>query len=159
MPKWALWWSRRPWRTVLVCSFAALLALQGYLSFIVHPEPYPSIRMPSFGVAAASDKTFGVTFASAEATARDGTTRPISIPQLMEEFRYSTARPSYDYLFLSADPSSITPSVKNWLRDRIETTTGIEPTELRMCWQKNLISVVDSTVVKEAPCVWKVITL
>lgn len=151
---------QRPWRTMTVAAFAALLVAQGYLSFSVKPEPYPSIRMPNFGTAAAEDGTFEISVARAEVVDEDGSVQQISPADLMNEFRFSTARPSYDYLFLKADPSVVTPEVEDWLRNRLRVLVpDREPAELRMCWRQTVVSVSDASVVSQRPCVWKVVRL
>lgn len=152
--------SQRPWRTMTVAAFAALLVVQGYFSFTVKPEPYPSIRMPNFGTAAAEDGTFEISVARAEVVNEDGTVQQLSPTDLMNEFRFSTARPSYDYLFLKSDPSGVTPEVQEWLRNRLRVLTpDRDPVELRMCWRQTVVSVSDASVVSQRPCVWKVVPL
>lgn len=152
--------SRIPWRVALVTAFAALLVVQGYLSFAVKPEPYPSIRMPNFGTAAAPDDTYDITVAQAEVVDADGSVRPLSPTQLMDQFRFSTARPSYDYLFRTADATTLTGPVRSWLRERIELIDGAgDPVAVRMCWRRSTISLADASVVRETPCEWKVVAL
>lgn len=84
---------RRPWRLVLVASFLAFLAIQGLISFKIRPEPYPMIRMPSFGLAASADGTYPVTFVSGSVDFEDGTTADIDPYAVMSTLRFSTARP------------------------------------------------------------------
>lgn len=150
----------RPWRTITVACFAVLLVAQGYYSFAVKPEPYPTIRMPNFGTAAAADGTFVITIARAEVVSGDGSVQSISPTELMEEFRFSTARPSYDYLFNSADPGQVTEPVRSWLRGRIEALgKGSDPVEMRMCWQRSAIRIADASPASATPCTWKVVAL
>ncbi|WP_197382506.1 hypothetical protein [Mycolicibacterium mengxianglii] len=140
--------------------FAAALVVQGYFSFAIKPEPYPSVRMPNFGPAADSNGTFGVTLARAEVVSSDGTAQPISSTELMSEFRFSTARPSYDYMFMSSDTSRITPEVRAWLRKRTEELVkSHRPVELKMCWQRSTFSLYDAKITDQGPCVWKAVTL
>jgi hypothetical protein len=150
----------RPWRTIIVATFALFLVVQGYFSFAIKPEPYPSIRMPNFGTAAAKDGTYIVPLARVDIVNQDGSIQPVSATEIMEGFRFSTARPSYDYMFLSSDPSKIPPSVKVWLRERIhEINADSRPVELKMCWQKSAVSVFDASIVRSEPCTWKIIQL
>jgi len=150
----------RPWRLTVVCVFAVILVAQGFFSFVIKPEPYPSIRMPNFGTAASSDGTFDVPLARAEVVNEDGSVEAISPTALMAEFRFSTARPSYDYLFQRSEPSKITPEVRRWLRERIaDIAADTHPAELRMCWQKSSVSLSDASVVRSESCQWKVVTL
>src|SRR3954470_201514 len=150
----------RPWRTVTVAGFAVLLILQGYYSFATKPEPYPTIRMPNFGLAATKSGTFDITLAQADAVGKDGRVTPVPLSELMADFWFSTARPCYDYLFLSSNPSKVTPAVQGWLRQRLDDI-GVagRPVELRMCWRRTAISVYDASIVRESPCVWKVVRL
>jgi hypothetical protein len=153
-------WFVPVWRTVSVAVFAAFLVAQGYLSFVTKPEPYPTVRMPNFGTAAARDGTFRISVARADVLYSDGTVGQISPTDLMAEFRFSTARPSYDYLFLTSEPSKITPGVKKWLLGRVEDLSdGVHPIEVRMCWYRLAISVDDATSVRMEPCVWRVVKL
>ena len=150
----------RPWRVIAVGMFAIILVGQGVFSFAIKPEPYPSVRMPNFGTAASSDGTFDVPLARAEVVNVDGSIDAISPTALMAEFRFSTARPSFDYLFQRSEPSKITPKVRHWLRERIaEIAADTQPAELRMCWQKSSVSLSDASVVRSEPCLWKVVTL
>lgn len=151
----------RPWRLVTVTVFGALLVVQGFFSFIILPEPYPTIRMPGFGLAATTDGTLPVVIAHAEAIDENGSVQAISPTSLMNQFRFSTARPSYDYLFgTTSNPALITPEVKEWLRNRIEVVSGgTRAVEVRMCWQKTDVSVFDASLVRQEPCVWRAIKL
>jgi hypothetical protein len=152
--------ANRPWRTIAVAVLGLILAVQGYFALAIDPEPYPAIRMPGFSKAPSKDGTFGTTVARADVVFRDGNVLPISPTELMSQFRFSTAQPSYDYLFKSNDASLITPAVKEWLRRRIGTIHGAGlPVELRMCWQDAKVGVVDATLTEIAPCEWKSVTL
>jgi hypothetical protein len=149
-----------PWHLVVVAAFALLLVAQGYLSFAAKHEPYPTVRMPSFGPAASRDGVVRLTFARLEATGQDGSTRVIAVSALMDEFRFSAARPSYDHLFQGVDPSKLSPRVLAWLRERIEfLTRDFRPVEARLCWQPSEVSVVDASVVRDEPCRWTVVAL
>jgi hypothetical protein len=151
---------KAPWHVIVVSVFALLLIGQGVVSFLVKPEPYPTIRMPNFGLAPTRDGRMRVTFARLEAVGADGTTRTIDASEVMSTFRFSAARPSYDHLFRHADPSTLSPPVKAWLRERIEAVNqGSRPTEVRMCWQQSDVSVVDASTVAEQPCVWRTMLL
>jgi hypothetical protein len=150
----------RPWRILVVLVFAGLLLIQGVFSFAIEPEPYPAIRMPAFGITADNHGNFDMRISRAEVVNEDGSIQPVQTMELMDEFSYDMARPSYDYLFLTSPPSSITPTVKAWLRRRIQDVHGSSrPAELRMCWQEIAISVYDASVAHETPCIWKVIEL
>jgi hypothetical protein len=152
--------NKTPWRLIVVVAFALLLIGQGYLSFAIRPEPYPSIRMPSFGPAAKDDGTVGVTFAHVEAIGSNGSVRQIPVVELMDDFRFSTARPSFDYIFRDSEPSRIPPSVKSWLRERLDKIdSGIDATAVRICWQVSRVRISDSSVASEQPCTWKTVVL
>ncbi|WP_157575876.1 hypothetical protein [Mycobacterium sp. GA-2829] len=95
-----------------------------------------------------------------EAIGSDGSIRQIPVAELMDDFRFSTARPSFDYVFRDSEPSHISPSVKSWLRERIgEIDSGIDATAVRICWQASKVRISDSSVASEPPCAWKTIVL
>lgn len=146
---------RGPWRTVLVGAFLLALILQGFVSFAVRPEPYPAIRMPSFGLAATAEGTYEVTFVSAIARFADGSTEKVTPSAIMEPFRFSTARPSWDYLFGPRSDLEPGASALAWLSDRVEELTGRRAAELAMCWRTADVSIVDAAVRDEKPCEWK----
>lgn len=149
-----------PWRTITVAFFGLLLVFQGFLSFVVVPEPYPAIRMPQFGRAAASDGTLQVSIIRAEVVNQDGSILRVSPGDLMSDFRASSAGPSFDYLFSPGKSERITPAVKQWLTDKIsEVDGGKTPTELRICFRASRVSAVDATILSQKPCEWTVIEL
>jgi hypothetical protein len=149
-----------PWHVVVVGFFTLLLLTQGGISFLVRPEPYPTIRMPGFGYAPTRDGRVQVSFARLEAVDAGGATRTVAVSDVMRTFRFSAARPSFDYLFRDADPSRLSPAGRAWLRARIETLTdGFHPTQVRMCWQKSDVSVADASTMSEQSCTWKAVAL
>jgi hypothetical protein len=149
-----------PWHVIVVSTFAVPLIGQGALSFLVEPEPYPTVRMPNFGRAPTPEGRMRVTSARMEAVGADGTTRTVDASALMSTFRFSAARPSYDHLLRNAEPSTLSGPAKAWLRARIETLNqGVRPIEVRMCWQQSEVSVVDGSTVHQQPCTWRTLPL
>ncbi|MBZ4486832.1 hypothetical protein LQ938_02875 [Microbacterium sp. cx-55] len=130
-----------------------LLIAQGWISFRVTPEPYPIVRMPSFGLAASPDGTYPATFVRAEASFSDGTSSEIDPYEIMAPFRFSTARPSYDYVFGPERKTEIPSDVIDWLRGRVEELSGGKtPTELRMCWTEADVRLKDAKLENVTPC-------
>lgn len=143
----------RPWRLVLVALFLVFLAIQGAISFKVRPEPYPIIRMPSFGLAASSDGTYPVTFVTGSVDFADGTSAEIDPYAIMSTLRFSTARPSLDYVFGPSAEGEISPNVRDWLRDRVASVTGRDDaSDLRLCWEKVSVHVQDAGISDRQPC-------
>jgi hypothetical protein len=150
----------RPWRVILVLVFTLVLVVQGFLSFAIRPEPYPIIRMPSFGMATSTDGTYPVTFISAEVEFADGASESISPYAIMAPFRFSTARPSYDYMFGPSRAGELTDDVVLWLADRVVQVSGRpDAQEIRMCWKKADVNVRDASISNAESCDWTVIEL
>ncbi|MFF7682026.1 hypothetical protein ACFZA2_04620 [Microbacterium sp. NPDC007973] len=144
---------RRPWRLILVASFLAFLAIQGFISFKVRPEPYPMVRMPSFGLAAGTDGTYPVTFVSGSVEFDDGTSADIDPYAIMSTLRFSTARPSLDYVFAPPKGENVSPHLKEWLRGRVQDVTGRDDiSDLRLCWEDARVDVKDASVSDRQPC-------
>lgn len=149
----------RPWRTITLAVFLLALVVQGFLSFAIRPEPYPTIRMPAFGLAASPEGTIQVTFVSAVATFDDGTTESIEPTEIMSQFRFSTARPSWDYVFHPDRPNDPSDEVVTWLGERVEALTGRRAVELGMCWMTADVDIRDASLLNEQPCQWRVVPL
>lgn len=160
VPEGAQRWRKLPWRTVLVAAFGCVLIMQGYYSFATRPEPYPTVRMPSFAYTAASDGTFELVMTRADVLFEDGTVRPVEVSDLMSDFRYSTARPSYDFLFLKSDTSQAPPALRDWIRERVELLhPGVRAVRIDMCWQPTRLSVKDASIVSKDGCVLRTVKL
>jgi hypothetical protein len=143
--------SRR--NAVIVVGFAALLVVQGALSFLITPEPYPAIRMPSFGQALARDGIMPVTVTRVVISSGDQE-RTVAASDLMEPLRYSAAGPTLDYAF-RGDPDRLSDDAKDWLRGRARAVSGLaDPESIRLCWDQLLVNVEDLSIGREKPCEW-----
>lgn len=152
--------TQRPWRLILVAGFLILLVIQGFLSFRVRPEPYPVVRMPAFGMAATAEGTYPVTFVSGSVDFTDGTSADIDPYAIMSTLRFSTARPSLDYVFAPPKDVDVSDHLRDWLRGRVESVTGRDDaTELRLCWEKVTVHVEDARISDREPCQWTEVSL
>lgn len=152
--------TQRPWRLILVAGFLILLVIQGFLSFRVRPEPYPVVRMPAFGMAATAEGTYPVTFVSGSIDFPDGTSADIDPYAIMSTLRFSTARPSLDYVFAPPKVVDVSDHLRDWLRGRVESLTGRnDATELRLCWEKVTVHVEDARISDREPCQWTEVSL
>lgn len=150
----------RPWRLIVVAAFLIFLAIQGVVSFKVTPEPYPMIRMPSFGLAASAQGTYPVTFISGEVDFGDGTSADIDPYAIVNTLRFSTARPSLDYVFKPPKGGDVSDHLRDWLRGRVESVTGRDDaTDLRLCWEDVSVHVEDASISDRQPCEWTEVVL
>lgn len=129
--------SRR--RLTITIIFCGALLLQGIYAFVVRPEPYPAVRMPAFMQAAASDGTFPTTVATIEFSYADGSTVHPEVSELLNDFRYSVTRSSFDYMF-KPPASHVDADVLDWLRVRaMQLGNGAEPTSVTFTWRKTAV--------------------
>lgn len=134
-------------RLVVVLALGLGLLVQGAYSFLVVPEPYPAIRMPSFGGAPDAQGLFPTTIVDITITYRDGTELNPGVEDLMGQFRHSAQRRSLDFVFLpennEAGPRPVDdPEVRSWLADRATVLGGgREPESVRFCWRAGDVDV------------------
>lgn len=118
--------SRR--RLLFLAAFGVFVAVQGFYSFELSPEPYPSIRMPSFGVAPDTEGHFRSRVLTISIRYEDGSVVFPMASELMQDFRFSAARPSLDYMFLGEE-ARVDDQVLRWLRKQgTRLGNGSEPT-------------------------------
>lgn len=150
---------RRYRRTAVVALVGGLLALQSVYSFAVHPEPYPTIRMPAFGAAGAASGEFELRTAKVAVEDRDGRSESIRVQQVMSGFPFSVSAPTFAYLF-APDAPDPDPATVAWLTKRLEKVTGRSDLRaMRVCWQDQTIRIDDASVVSAAPCTWRQVSL
>lgn len=134
-----------------VILFGGLLFVQGVYSFAVEPEPYPAIRMPSFGAAPTKDGLFPSRMVSIKVTYVDGSTGNPRVSELMNGVRFSAARPTLN--FALAPGKSIDEPTRSWLRDRAkEVGPGADPANVEICWQDAAVDIRNAHVVNAQPC-------
>lgn len=134
-----------------VILFGVLLIAQGVYSFAVEPEPYPAIRMPSFGAAPTRDGLFPSRVVSITVTYVDGSTENPRVYEIMNGVRFSAARPALNFAF--APGKAIDDATRTWLRDRArEVGRGADPARVEICWQDAAVEVRNAHIVNAKPC-------
>lgn len=142
--------------TALV-AFGGILLAQGVYSFAVEPEPYPTVRMPSFGAAPTRAGLFPSRMVSITVAYTDGTTASPKVSQLMDGIRFSAARPSLNYAFKPG--KQLDAETRTWLEARAESVgDGRKPSSVEICWQDAAVDVRDASVVNAKPCETTVVT-
>lgn len=145
-------------RLAIVVAFGLFLVLQGVYSFATTPEPYPSVRMPSFGASPNSEGLFPTPSLDITVHYADGFTAQPGPGELSGDIRYSSIRTSLDYAFRpskSGTPSSRSDDaeLRNWLRDNASAIhPESEPVRVDFCWRASAIDISDGTLVKPDQC-------
>jgi hypothetical protein len=140
-------------RALLTVAFGVALVVQAAVSFVVEPEPYPAIKMPSFGDAPKSSGIFPTSIASATITYTDGSTLTPHISELLDDFRFSSAQYSFDYVFKPGSGRAADPEVTEWLAARArELAPGRVPDRVDMCWQKAALNIRSAEYESLTPC-------
>ncbi|WP_285240045.1 hypothetical protein [Pseudarthrobacter sp. MEB009] len=144
-------------RLSALAVFGALLLGQGVYSFAVEPEPYPTVRMPSFGAAPTRAGLFASRMAYVKVTYADGSTVNPRVSEIMDGVRFSAARPTLNYVFKPGKP--VDDDTRLWLAARAKAVGGgSEPTSVEVCWQDAAVDVHDARVVNAKPCETTVVT-
>ncbi|MCD2104985.1 hypothetical protein O4214_20410 [Rhodococcus erythropolis] len=145
-------------RLIAIAALAVVLLAKGAYSFGVRPEPYPTIRMPSFGGVPNSDGRVSGSGLDITLHYTDGTKMSPNPVDLAGDIRYSSARASLDYAFRpsrAGDRNARTadPELVEWLRNRsVEVGSGAIPDSIEFCWRKTIIDITDGTVASTDPC-------
>lgn len=145
-------------RLIAVAAFGAVLLAQGIYSFGVSPEPYPTIRMPSFGAVPSADGEFVSTGLEITVHYTDGTTVNPNPVDLARDIRYSSARNSLDYAFRpnkagEENKRASDPELVDWLRDRsVQIGNGSTPDSIEFCWRKTIVNITDGSAVSPGEC-------
>lgn len=122
-------------RAIITLAFVGALVVQAGVSFALKNEPYPGIRMPAFGSAPNRAGMFPTVVASAKITYADGTMLEPHVTELMKDFRFSSARYSFDYMFKPGSSVKPDQEVLTWLSaEARELGGGKEPVSIDMCW-------------------------
>lgn len=129
--------SRLSKRALTIVAFLGALVVQAGVSFALEHEPYPGIRMPSFGSSPNRAGLFSTVVASTKITYADGTILKPHVTELMSDFRFSAARYSFDYMFKPGSSAKPDPEVLTWLYSEArELGGGKAPKRIEMCWTK-----------------------
>lgn len=152
--------SKRRVNLLIVGAFVCFLAIQGFVSFRISPEPYPVIRMPGFQTAADRDGTVETTFVRGEVDFADGGSAEVDPSAVMEPLRFSTARPTLDYILGPRSDIDLSDESIAWLRERAQIVSGRpDVTSIRFCWEPTRIDITSAQVVQKQECEWKVVEL
>ncbi|MFB3977999.1 hypothetical protein [Microbacterium proteolyticum] len=140
--------------------FAVFLVAQGVYSFRVSPEPYPVIRMPGFQTASTAQGIRTVSFVEGTVDFADGTSAEVNPATVMDSLRFSTARPSLDYVFGPSESRHWSPELLEWLRTRVQAVTGrTDASGIRFCWQSATVDIHDASVTDDGACEWTEVKL
>ncbi len=152
--------SKRRMDLLIVVGFVCFLAIQGFVSFRISPEPYPVIRMPGFQTAADRDGTVETTFVRGEVDFADGATAEIDPSSVMEPLRFSTALPTLSYILGPNSEVELSDESIAWLRERAQIVSGrVDVTSIRFCWEPARIDITSAQVAQIQECEWKVVDL
>lgn len=144
-------------RLMALAVFGGLLLSQGVYSFAVEPEPYPAVRMPSFGASPTRAGLFPGRMAYVKVTYADGSTVNPRISEIMDGVRFSAARPTLNYVFKPG--KAVDDQTRLWLKTRAKAVgDGSEPTAVEVCWQDAAVDVHNAQVVGAKPCETTVVT-
>ncbi|MFI5435297.1 hypothetical protein ACHMZP_26030 [Rhodococcus baikonurensis] len=145
-------------RLIAITALAVVLLVQGAYSFGVRPEPYPTIRMPSFGGVPNADGKFSGSGLDITLHYADGSTMSPNPVDLAGDIRYSSARASLDYAFRPSgagerNTRTADPELVEWLRNRsVEIGSGAIPDSVEFCWRKTIVDITDGTVASTDTC-------
>ena len=140
-------------RALVVVAFLSALVVQSGVSFAVEPEPYPAIKMPTFADAPKASGIFPTSVVSLTITYQDGSTITPHVSEVFDEFRFSSARYSLDYLFKPGADRPIDSEVTEWLAANArDLAPGKVPDRIDMCWQKADLDIRSAEYENLSPC-------
>ncbi|WP_146070852.1 hypothetical protein [Arthrobacter sp. B1805] len=140
----------RVWGLIGFCGF---LVAQGLVSFVVEPEPYPTVRMPGFGSAPQADGTWAYTALDVRIHYEDGSSISPHISELLSGIRFSSAKASANFLLGPEASGEVDPETRQWLHERAANLNdGAEPSSVQFCWRKTTIDIADASVDTSVPC-------
>lgn len=147
-------------RAAITVAFIGALVVQAGVSFALEQEPYPGIRMPSFGSAPNRAGMFPTVVATTKITYADGSMLEPHVTELMNDFRFSSARYSFDYMFKPGSTVEPGPEVLTWLSaEARELGGGKEPKRIDMCWTKTDLDIRTASYENAGECELTVINL
>ncbi|MBG6184978.1 hypothetical protein IWX65_002956 [Arthrobacter sp. CAN_A214] len=140
----------RLWGLLALCG---LLVVQGLVSFVVEPEPYPTVRMPGFGSVPKPNGSWAYTSLDVQVQYEDGSTTSPHVSELLEGMRFSSAKASASFLFGPESSGKADDETKTWLLDRAALLqSGETPVSIQFCWRKTTIDIADASVDTSVPC-------
>jgi hypothetical protein len=144
-------------RLAVLAAVVAVLCAQGVYSFVVTPEPYPTVRMPGFGGGPTADGLFATTEVEITIGYADGSTVRPHVDELMAGIRDTARRKSLDSAFRPVDGAAgraiDDPEVVAWLRAQAERLgDGDVPRFVEMCWRDGAVDARTGRYVDQEPC-------
>jgi hypothetical protein len=122
-------------KLVGVGALLVVLIVQGVIDFRSTTEAFPTVSMPSFEGAPDRQGHRTVTKLTIQVEYSDGTVTEPEPESLFEQFHYSSARYSIDYVLKS--PSPLDPETVEWLREQCARVGGgADPASVRFTWQQ-----------------------
>lgn len=144
-------------RLISVVVLGVILVVQAGIAITASREPFPAIIMPGFGASADADGIFRTTQLHITVAYDDGTTLEPTFDELMDGFRFSSARPSLDYIFhpyQNPGVKNLPSSVVTWLRERAAGLgNDAEPESVSFCWQPTAIELREASATPIGDCV------
>lgn len=149
--------ARKRRELIIVVVVAVALILQGLYSFSTRPEPYPTVRMPGFGDAPKSSGKFANNGVEISVVLANGAVLHPSPDELAGDVRYSSARPTLDYVFRpkangERNPKADDPEVIAWLSSRVAELSPVPAREVLFCWRKRVVDISDASAELVGPC-------
>ena len=121
-------------------------------SFLVHPQPYPAVRMPRFAVApnahgllAASSLEITVGFAS-------GPDRRVAPADLSGDVRSTQVQAMLAHAFRGKQQADLDAELLGWLDRRVAEVDPRHATEVTFCWRSARVDVARAAVASSGPC-------
>lgn len=156
--------ARKTRQLIFVLILGVLLMLQGLYSFATRPEPYPTIRMPSFGDSPTPSGKFANDGIEISVVLVDGAVLHPSPDELAADVRYSSARETLDHAFRpkgsgERNPRADDPEVVSWLASRVTELSPTPAQEVRFCWRKRVVDISDAAVERIGPCETEVVDI
>lgn len=140
-------------RALITVAFLSALVVQAGVSFVVEPEPYPAVKMPAFGDAPKPSGLFRTSVASITITYKDGSTLTPPVSELFDDFRFSSARYSLDYVFKPDSGRTADAEVIEWLtRNARDLASGKDPQHIDMCWKVADLNIRSAEYENVSPC-------
>ncbi len=143
---------RQRLRAASVGVFLGALVLQGAMAFVVHPQPYPAVRMPAFASAPNADGRFPSSELSVTIGFADGSERRVEPALITGDVRHSQILSMLSHAFRGEVGSDLDPELLAWLQERVAVVDPRPATDLTFCWRSRLVDVASEAVVSSGPC-------
>lgn len=139
-------------RVLILLGLIFMLAVQGAYSFVTTPEPYPTIRMPSFGSATSADGSFVADQVKIHVAFADGSDVAVKPAELMDAFSYSSSGPALLHVF-GPDAPQVSPEVTSWLKYQVaDLNPSSSPASVTFCFQDADVDVDTGDLINVGPC-------